>query len=78
MSSTNEQVLEQLRKIQEQEDLLYGKQAQLPFGKGDLDPETESLLDNSENPELNKKLFYRAQSVINIPRRFRQTGSCSS
>ena len=57
--------LEKLRKIQEQEDVLYGKQGQLSFQVDEIDSDTESLLDNSEDPALNKKLFYRLQSIIN-------------
>ena len=56
--------LESLRKIQEQEDKLYNPQAELQLDD-EFDSETESMLDNSEDPKLNKQLFYKLQSIIN-------------
>lgn len=56
--------LEALKKIQQEEERLYGTQSSMPFDD-EFDSDTETLLDNSENPAVNKKLFYGLQSIIN-------------
>lgn len=61
-----ENYLEVLKKIQEEELRLEGKQANIPFSnfKEQFDKEEESLLDNSEDPVLNKKNFYELIAII--------------
>lgn len=69
----DEELLARLKKIQEEEDRLYGQQYLLPVttdSKGktkedQFDKEEESLLNDTEDPVLCKKLFYRIQSVVN-------------
>lgn len=72
---SQEEIFAQLKKIQEQEDAIYGKQMGLPFANvikdqvapedSGFDADVESLADNSEDPKLCKKLFYRMMAVIN-------------
>lgn len=70
----NQEYLDALKKIQEEENRIYGKQHKILLEKisssdsGDqvFDTEEESLISDSEDPALCKKYYYQLMSIINV------------
>jgi len=77
-SLNREEILATMKRIEEQEQkLLAGWQTSIDLNDANsstdeerLDPDIASLLDNAEDPPLNKRLWHNAQSAIikNIPK----------
>lgn len=73
---SDDEIYEQLRKIAAEEERIYGgRQVTIHFPNESKLPETpeevvfdsdaESLIDDSEDPKLSKKMYYKIMSIIN-------------